>query len=218
MQMREPRADMATMSARAVAAIIATLAMLAASPVGADPAGGSIPRAPDEEHVAVLDDYFLPSAVRVAQGGRVIWDFTGSRTHTATDASGMGLFDSGLVAPAGPSFAYAFAAAGTYRYVCSLHETMRGRVWVVVEVSKRRSPHGRPIEITWATGRAPEGSVYDVQLRRPGRPWRAWLASTTEAGARFTPRHAGTFRVRARLRSLTSGRSEWSPGARFVAT
>jgi len=218
MQMREPAADTGTMSARKIATILAALAVLTATPVDAAPNGDHIRRASVEERVDVLDDYFLPSVVRVAPGGRVVWEFTGSRTHTATDATGMGLFDSGLVAPGGPSFAHGFVSAGTYRYVCSLHETMRGRVWVVVQVSKRRSPRGRPVELTWATASATEGYVYDVQLRRPGGPWRAWLIDTTEASSRFTPRRTGVFRVRARLRSLTAGRAEWSPGTGFVAT
>lgn len=197
--------------------LLVVLAVLAA------PAAGAVPDArstgpSDEEHVDALDDYFLPSAVEIAPGGRIVWDFTGSRTHTATDATGMALFDSGLVAPGGPSFAYAFDAAGTYRYVCTLHETMRGRVWVAVEVSKRRRPHGQPFALTWATGPPPGGSVYDVQVKRPGKPWRVWLIDTTDPSAELTPRHAGTFRVRARLRSLGGGMTEWSPGTRFVAT
>lgn len=206
------------MPARAIATILTVLTLLPATPAGAAPVEDRVGRAVVEEHVDVLDDYFLPSAVRVAPGGRVVWDFTGSRTHTATDATGMALFDSGLVAPGGPSFAHAFPSAGTYRYVCSLHATMRGRVWVVVDVSKRRTPHGRPIELTWATGSAPDGYVYDVQMRRPDGPWRAWLSGITDASARFTPRHTGAFRVRARLRSLTTGEAEWSPGTRFIAT
>lgn len=40
-------------------------------------------------------------------------------------STGMALFGSGLAAPGGPSLAYAFTAAGTYRSVCTLHETMR---------------------------------------------------------------------------------------------
>jgi hypothetical protein len=176
------------------------------------------PTAPAEEHVDAFDDYFLPSAVEVVPGERVVWDFTGSRTHTATDATGLALFDSGLVAPGGPSFAFVFAAAGTYRYVCTLHETMRGRVWVLVDVSKLRQPHGRAFTLTWATGDAQAGSVYDVQVKRPGGTWRVWLTDTTDPGADLTPRHAGTFRVRARVRGLAGGRAEWSPATRFVAT
>jgi plastocyanin len=205
------------MPARAIATLLTCLLLL---PVGAADAAptGRVGPAPAEEHVDALDDYFLPSAVEVAPGERVVWDFAGSRTHTATDATGLSLFDSGLVAPGGPSFAYAFAAAGTYRYVCTLHETMRGRVWVLVEVSERRQPHGRAFTLTWATGPAPSGAVYDVQLKRPGGPWRIWLTDTTDPGARLTPRHAGAFRVRARLRGLAEGRAEWSPATRFVAT
>ena len=77
-----------------------TVAPVPASGVAASEGSlGSAPRR--EEHVDALDDYFLPSVVQVAPGGTVVWDFTGSRTHTATDATGMELFDSGLVANTG---------------------------------------------------------------------------------------------------------------------
>jgi plastocyanin len=207
------------MPARAIATLLAVLSLLSAPAASvAGTAGRSGPASAVEEHVDALDDYFLPSAVEIAPGGRVVWDFAGSRTHTATDASGMALFDSGLVAPGGPSFAHAFDAAGTYRYVCTLHETMRGRVWVVVEVSRRRQPHGRPFALTWATAPAPAGSVYDVQLKRPGKAWRAWRSELTDPSASFTPKHLGVFRVRARLRSLSAGSAEWSPSTRIEAT
>jgi plastocyanin len=220
--MREPAADTGAMGTRAIAALVATLASLTLLSVPASGAAAmGIPRGPapsGEEHVDAFDDYFLPSAVEIAPGERVVWDFSGSRTHTATDASGMALFDSGLVAPGGPTFAHAFDAAGTYRYVCTLHETMRGRVWVVVDVSRRRRPHGRPFALTWATGPAPAGSVYDVQLKRPGKPWRILASGLTAPGRAFTPTRAGVFRVRARLRSLTAGMAEWSPATRLEAT
>jgi plastocyanin len=208
------------MPARAIATLLTALSLLAVPAAsGAGTAGRSGRASAVEEHVDALDDYFLPSAVEIAPGGRVVWDFTGSRTHTATDASGMALFDSGLVAPGGPSFTHVFDAAGTYRYVCTLHETMRGRVWVVVEVSRRRRPHGRPFALTWATGPAPAGSVYDVQLKRPGKPWRLWASGLTAPSRAFTPTRAGVFRVRARLRSLTAGMAaEWSPATRLEAT
>jgi plastocyanin len=170
------------------------------------------------QHVAALDDYFLPSAVQIRPGGSVVWDFTGTRTHTATDATGMSLYDSGLVAPGGPSFEYGFDASGTYRFVCTLHEGMRGRVWVLVRVSKATRHRGLPVRFTWATGPAPADSVYDVQLKRPRKPWRAWHMGETAASARFVAKHAGTFKVRARLRSLITGRAEWSPATRFIAT
>ncbi len=208
------------MSARAIAAILVGLTVLSVAPADAAPASdrrSGRAALGGEAHVDARDDYFLPSAVETGPGGTVVWDFTGDRTHTVTDATGMSLFDSGLVAPDGTSFSYAFAAAGTYRYVCTLHETMRGRVWVMVEVSKDEQPYGRPFVITWATGGAVSGSVFDVQLRRPGKRWRPWRTGVTEPDGELAPRHAGTFRVRARLRG-PAGMTEWSPGARFVAT
>src|SRR5688572_11695929 len=44
--------------------------------------------------VSVRDDYFTPDPINPGQGGTVQWSFDGFSTHTATDNSGMGLFDS----------------------------------------------------------------------------------------------------------------------------
>ncbi|HEY7668772.1 MAG TPA: hypothetical protein VIE12_11705 [Actinomycetota bacterium] len=217
MQKRDPAADTGRMMRRAITGMLAASLTLVTPAAGARPIEGT-PSSGSEAHVQALDDYFLPSAVQTEPGGTVAWDFTGDRTHSVTDASGMALFDSGLVAPGGPRFAYAFAAAGTFRYVCTLHETMRGRVWVVVEIDRSRRPHRQPFTLTWATGPAPAGSVYDVQLKRPDRPWRIWLSDLSDASAAFTPKHPGVFRVRARIRSLSDGMAEWSPATRFEAT
>ena len=103
-----------------------------AAPVGALPQASatrsSLP--PAEEHVAAFDDFFLPSLVEIRRGGTVIWDFTGTRSHTATDATGMHLFDSGLVSPGGPSFSYTFPAAGSYAFACTIHVGMGGHIGV----------------------------------------------------------------------------------------
>ena len=103
---------------------------------------GSGPAAADV-HVDVGEYFFAPSTAEVARGGTVVFDFVGGVTHTATDASGLDLYDSGNVAGGGPSFSYTFVAAGEYRFVCSPHPFMGGRVRVPVRVAPARGDRPR---------------------------------------------------------------------------
>ena len=94
--------------------IAPVVVLVVASGISGQPRAHASTAPPIEEHVEARDDYFLPSTVTVKRGGTVAWDFTGLSTHTATDTTGMGLFDSGLVHPGGPSFSYMYVAAGSY--------------------------------------------------------------------------------------------------------
>jgi plastocyanin len=166
----------------------------------------------DEVEVRALDDFFLPSLADVARGGTVVWTFDDAeRSHTATDSSGMGLFDSGLVSPGGPSFSYRFRAAGSYPYTCTIHMAeMNGRVDVPVRASPRSGPPGRTFRVRWATGPPDDGFVYDVQMKEPGGSWTRWRSEVVVARSRFEPSEEGVFRFRARLRRLEGGSSDWS--------
>lgn len=165
-----------------------------------------------------LDDYFLPSFVTISRGDTVGWDFADAeRSHTATDTSGMGLFDSGLVAPGGPSFSYTFRAAGSYPYTCTIHtDDMNGRVSVPVRVAPVSARLGRTFRVRWATGAAPDGFVYDVQRKRNDGSWTSWFSGTTEAKAVFEPARRGTYRFRARLHKEQGESSDWSEPAMLV--
>lgn len=171
------------------------------APAREDSAG---PRA--EAHVDAREEYFYPSSVEVRRGGAVVWDWTGEATHTATDETGMGLFDSDLVPPGGPSFTFAFIAAGSYPYVCTLHEGMDGRV----EVPIRASVIDGGAMVVWSSDAADAGFMFDVQVRRTGHRWRSWLEGTTEPDATYLA-SAARLRFRARLRlDVTGASSGWS--------
>lgn len=169
----------------------------------------------DELEVQALDDYFLPSLADVARGDAVVWTFDAAeRSHTATDSSGMGLFDSGIVSPGGPSFAYRFRAAGSFPYTCTIHTaTMNGRVNVPISVRPDTGRLGRTFRVRWATSAPDAGFVYDVQVRTPGGSWSSWGAGVAAARTVFEPPEEGVFRFRARLRRLAGGRSDWSDPA-----
>ena len=76
-----------------------------------------------------------PLTVSFATGAKVVWvngdqmsvgygGTTGTTHHLVSD---IGLFDSGLLLP-GKSFAFTFAASGSYTYHCSIHPTMVGTI------------------------------------------------------------------------------------------
>jgi plastocyanin len=125
-----------------IALVLAATAMpLVPGPASGAPAEvGSSPRrtsrdAADAAHVQVHDRYFSPTTVAVPRGGTVVFDFVGDGHHTATDASGLELYDSGLVDGGGPSVSAVFAAAGAYRFTCTPHPSMGGRVEVPVRAA-----------------------------------------------------------------------------------
>ena len=185
----------------------------AAVPAGAMPGRpGAERRSPQlEEHVAALDDYFLPSLASVKRGGTVSWDFTGTRTHSATDATGMGLYDSGLVAPGGPSFTYVFIAAGSYAFACTLHVGMGGHVSVPMHVSPATGPVSKRFAVRWASSGAAAGYVFDVRIQLKGGAWSPWQDGVTVPNATYRSSAAGRIRFEARLRQSSTGlSSDWS--------
>ena len=142
-----------------------------------------------------------------------MWTFTGAeRSHTATDSSGMALFDSGIVEPGGPSFSYRFLAAGRYPYTCTVHPVeMNGYVEVPVRVWPRDAD-GSAVRSA-SGGRSaprPRGSCYDVQIEPPGGTWTSWMEAVTASSATFEPDREGRFRFRARLRGPEGAATGWS--------
>ncbi|MEX1100957.1 MAG: hypothetical protein WD739_12040 [Actinomycetota bacterium] len=162
-------------------------------------------------HVDMDDDYFYPSTVKVAQGGTVSWDPAGDQTHTATDGTGMDLFDSGLVDPGQPSYMFAFRAASIYPVICTLHVDMLGRVKVPLRAGPRDGTASRPFDVTWASAPPDDGYVSIVQVKRPGRAWKVWKRAAAGTGSRFKPTTSGTYRFRSRLsRPSLEATADWS--------
>jgi Tol biopolymer transport system component len=167
---------------------------------------------PDGVHVEVVDYQFDPATVGVGRGGTVVFDFVGPAHHTATDSSGLDLYDSGSVGAGGPSTWFTFEAAGVYAFVCTPHTGMGGRVEVPMRAAPRTGGLHRTFAITWASTDATGDHVYDVRLRRPGKPWKVWRSGVTMRSDSFVPgAGAGRYRFRARMRDVVSGEaSRWS--------
>jgi plastocyanin len=164
-------------------------------------------------HVDVGEYFFAPGTAEVARGGTVVFDFVGGVTHTATDASGLDLYDSGNVPGGGPSFSYTFVAAGEYRFVCSPHPFMGGRVRVPVRAAPARGGRRDSFTVVWAAAAAVGNHVHDVQIRRPGERWSMWRRGRVHRSAPFVPDAGrGRYRFRARVRDVGLGESSrWSP-------
>jgi plastocyanin len=181
-------------------------------PAGAEPSPRG-PTPPEGTHVEVLDFRFDEPDVSIGRGETVIFDFVGPSHHTATDGTGMDLYDSGSVGAGEPSTWFTFEAAGTYRFVCTPHLDMGMVGWISVPMRvapETAGPH-HSFTAAWATESAPAGSVYDVQIRRPGKPWKDWRTDvTTRQGTYIPSAGEGNYRFRARLRRLAGGVARWS--------
>jgi len=157
-------------------------------------------------------DLFLPSLIDVPRGGTVRFEFDdGARSHTASDGTGLNLYDSGVVSPGGPDEVVTFVAAGNYAVICTLHAGMGATVFVPVSVTPTSGASGTRLTIRWASVVASGGLVYDVQLRKPGADWKLWRDGTPAKSGTIDAKRVGTWRFRARLvRSATGARSAWS--------
>ena len=159
--------------------------------------------------VAVADFSFSPPAVDNTAGDAVLWSFSGPSDHTVTDATGMGLFDSGALG-AGSTYFVQFSAAGFYAYQCTIHPTlMSGTVSVPMAIAPTSGTVTTVFTLTWASTDAAEGFGYDVQILRPGATmWVSWGATKSSPTGEFTPDSgAGTSEFRARLKNQSNGRA-----------
>jgi plastocyanin len=101
---------------RAAGVAVALAALLAVAPAGG---------APKREEVAVQFSAYGPSQLDTLPGQTVVWSNVSPRTHTVT--SDTGVFDSGHMSP-GARFEFTFNTPGTYRYHCTIHQSIVGEV------------------------------------------------------------------------------------------
>lgn len=165
--------------------------------------------------VRVADYSFTPATALVEQGGTVTWQFQGPSVHTATDSSGMNLFDSGAKA-AGTSYAFRFIAAGTYPYRSAVAEPspMTGKILVPLKVAPTSGSSSTSFQVTWSSSAPAAGYVFDAQVKYPAASsFVNWRTGQTATGAAFLPnRGSGTYTFRGRMRKPAVAKaSAWSP-------
>jgi hypothetical protein len=170
--------------------------------------------------VIVGDSGFVPAMSKVAVGATTYWhvDPGAASSHSILDASGLGLFDSGLRAP-GASFGFAFPGAGTYAVTDSTTGA-HSKAAVSLRVTPPSGGVGDTYTIRWAIAPPPAGLVFDTQIRRPGTTgFVSWQPASTGTNATFVPDAGpGRYDFRTHIRTTTGTSSGWSPVGSFVAS
>jgi streptogramin lyase len=170
------------------------------------------------KYVLDLASGFAPVATTVPQGKASKWTFLGPTSATATDSSGMGLFDSGSKSFV-TFFTFAFIGAGTYPYADTLHPTHTGTIKVPVKVSPTTGTTSTTFTITWASVTASAGYVFDVQIKRPGSTvFVNWMTSQTVPSASFVAdAGVGAYSFRSRLRNTANAKASGYSAAASIA-
>lgn len=173
------------------------------------------------QRVSVFDFYYDPQLNFANQAEIQPWWFFGTMLHKVRDASGMGLFGSGLKNPGG-KYQFQFFSAGKYDYYCddTSHPAMAGTISVPLIVAPSEGPLGTVFEITWSATTAFTGYVFDIQVKNPGSAtWTKWLTRQTARQAPFTPTEVGLYRFRARMRKPSvSAATKWSIAKKITVT
>jgi plastocyanin len=116
-------------AAASLAAIAAAAQGTSAAREGGLPTAGvprQDPRSAAGVEVEIRNFSFHPSPLRVDRGARVTFV---NRDGAAHDATRRGSFSTGLLRP-GEAATLRFRRRGTFKYVCTLHPGMRGKVVV----------------------------------------------------------------------------------------
>ena len=129
----------------AVGTVLVGPALLGSVPAGAGSPAGDI---------SMLDNRFAPVDAVVAQGQTVEFTNFGRVLHDARDGTGLDLFTTGYLEPPETATVGPLPGAGVYRYYCTFHPEMVGRVRVPVRASRTQVPVGSSVTIRWAASRA----------------------------------------------------------------
>jgi plastocyanin len=116
----QPDVDMRRLALLAVAA----LALTAAAPAMTTAAGAGAPRT-----VTLKDIAFSPRSLSISRGTTIRFAFRdGTTTHNVTSTGGRRFKT--IANRSSGSVSRTFRRAGTYRYACTLHPGMTGRITV----------------------------------------------------------------------------------------
>jgi outer membrane protein assembly factor BamB len=172
-------------------------------------------------YVDIGDSFFDPTdAIGHDLGTAVQWTNIGLLKHTATDTTGMDLFDSGSLSTGG-TYTYTVIAAGIYSYQDSLHSGVTGTVKAPMILTPTSGTTSTVFTIQWATAAPSSGFVYDVQIQRPGSTaWSDWKTGVTTTTATFVADSGkGTYSFKAHMRQSSTGNStNYSPFKSIVVS
>lgn len=108
---------------RIVVSLVLAVALIAAQVAPAAAPGAHASRV---KTVDISNFEFHPKTLSVGKGSRVAFSNSSGTAHTATDA---GAFDTGRIKP-GRSVTVRFQQKGTFRYHCTIHPFMHGKIVV----------------------------------------------------------------------------------------
>jgi plastocyanin len=108
-------------------ALVGALGLSSVASVRVSRSGASALATTSAERVKIVNFAFKPKTIKIAKGTRVKWKNRGTVNHSTT--SNKGLWDSGLLAP-GETFGRVFKKAGTFKYHCTVHASMVGKIVV----------------------------------------------------------------------------------------
>ncbi len=79
--------------------------------------------------VSVDDDFFSPSNLNVSKGTKVKFKWVGNDSHNVVKKSGPGGdFSSPITDERGVNLTHKFSKSGTYKIICTIHESMKMKV------------------------------------------------------------------------------------------
>lgn len=120
-----PRGRRRRTAALVALALCAAFLVTSLAAAGAD-RGKAPSRRASTARVAIKDFAYRPPTLRIRRGTRVVFVNRDSAPHTATR---RGSFDTGRLRK-GDKAAVRFKRSGVYRYICTIHPFMRGKIVV----------------------------------------------------------------------------------------
>lgn len=91
---------------------------------------GHAARTPAADTIVIKNFAFSPANLTVAPGATVTVRNDDSATHTVTATGSSKRFDTGDIAPGASATFTAPSAAGSYAYICQIHQFMHGTLVV----------------------------------------------------------------------------------------
>jgi len=163
-----------------------------------------------ETTVQTKNFFFDPATATITLGSPVNWQNQTTSTNHGSKSDLAGLWF--VTANHGTTSAdVTFNFAGSFAYTCTVHANMHGTIKVKMAAAPTSAPLGTNFTITWATAGVPSGYVFDVQRKKPNKPFKTWFSGTSFGGAKFVPARKGTFQFKARLRKVGGAATGYSP-------
>jgi plastocyanin len=89
----------------------------------------SAPAYAEDSQISIKDHLFTPSTLTISAGTKVTWTNHDQDPHTVVESGAPKPFHSSAL-DTNDTFSYTFTEPGTYKYFCTLHPTMAGKVVV----------------------------------------------------------------------------------------